>query len=294
MNGRRKKLRVELIPKDDMDPVEIRYDIASNLWAVPNMPHLEMRVDNGHEYEDLTINKFFNRFYPWFYMPDGGVLKRGFLYRPKTSYDHLPSSCQVLDFDWSDCDIVVEYESESRQAAHGKKSVHDCLQDYLESNAVDDTVIFKDHGSKEAADFVRFDQGSKIIHLYHCKSCPKYSSGPNKGKANIGATIAHVKDIIDQVIRSNIWVKTRNLLRHIKDRNERENQSSFIRGDHLFDNLQQAFVPAEWKYQVFIVNPGLHVEQARTNENTNLILLTCYEWLRGIDTDLCIIGFKEV
>jgi len=41
---------------------------------------------------------------------------------------------------------------------------------------------------------------------------------------------------------------------------------------------------------VYIVQPGLDHDKARTRANINTLLLTCKEWLEAVDTELRIIG----
>lgn len=284
MPGALRVLRLELNLPGEFESTELKYNIETDSWEA-DANSIFIKVDDVEVHESIPLDKFFKRYSPWFYLSDGTVVKYGSLYRIKYTYDELPE-CEVKDLDWSECDIRVEYETDERKPEDGKLSVHDCLQEYIINKLDEEVIIFKDHGSNEVADFITFDIESEEIKFFHCKSAPK----KNSGEANIGATLGLVKDVIDQVLRSNMWIKTADLITHISGRNDREIEAEFIQGEDNFISLKDTFVPANWNYKVFIVNPGLDMQQARQTENTNLVLLTCYEWLKGIGADMQIIG----
>jgi hypothetical protein len=203
----------------------------------------------------------------------------------------------VSGLDWSECDIKTEYaidsEDQPRVSDPGKITIHQWVEERLTLEASSDAIVYKDHGSGEVADYIEIDQTQKEIRLYHCKAAPKYQSGDRKGEAKVGATLAHVKDALDQVLRSVVWVKRRKLVDQIAQRHERDNQTHFVIGEDLFADLRARFGPSEWSYQVHLVNPGLDYRKAVETRNVNVILLTCYEWLRGVGCDLRIMGYEE-
>lgn len=288
LSGARKILRVELELGGDNDPIELRYNIETDSWDLSDRSSLRMRVDYGNEHEDLKLDEFMQKFPAWFYLPERGVIKNGSIYRLETELKKLPDKCRVAGLDWSDCDILSEIETDEAD----KLSVHDWLENKLEEESGEGDIIFKDHARGEVADFILFDPEEKQVNLYHCKSCPKHTSAPNKGEPNIGATMGHVKDVMDQVIRSNFWVKNSSLLSHINRRNENGVQH-FIKNEEVFDEFKNGFVPVEWDYTVFIVNPGLDFEQANTAENTKTLLVTCFEWLNSTGTSFRIMGHEN-
>lgn len=279
--GRRRCLNLAC-KLNDIKSIGMKYDILENTWEYTYKNELTVKVDDG-EYEEVDLSKFFERFQPWFYLKKGGIIKNGREFPLDKDLKPLPvDKCNVDGLDWSDCDITKE----AGIAEGGKKNVHDWLEDYLKETATDDTIIFKDHGSGEIADFIMFEPEKKLIQFYHCKSAPK----KNNGEANIGATLGHIKDVVDQVIRSNSWVKSNQLFEQISKRNNGDNQTKFINNENKFDGLRTDFVPAEWRYTVYIVNPGLDFVKAKNDENTNPVLITCYEWLKGTGTEFKIMG----
>lgn len=279
--GRRRCLNLAC-KVNDLKSIGMKYDILENTWEYTYKNELTVKVDDG-EYEEVDLNSFFERFQPWFYLKKGGIIKNGREFPLEKELKPLPvDKCNVDGLDWSDCDITKE----AGIAEGGKKNIHDWLEDYLKETATDDTIIFKDHGSGEIADFIMFEPEKKLIQFFHCKSAPK----KDNGEANIGASLAHIKDVVDQVIRSNGWVKSYRLFERIKGRNERPNASAFISGEDEFADLSTEFVPAKWGFTVNIVNPGLDFKKAKKDKNTNPVLITCYEWLKGTGTNFKIMG----
>lgn len=293
----KRAIQVTLHPSDDADGIELVYNIERNEWACSGAGEYIVEVDDGEHRETPGIGKFLSEYPPYFYLPTGSVIIGGHLYTVPHKYATLRSECLVEGLDWTECDIRVEYagdtEEEEKLAQEGKITVQAWVEKRLISEHSEGVIVFKDHGRGEIADYIQMNDAEKIISLYHVKAAPKYSSGPNQGEANIGTTLGHVQAALDQVLRSVTWVKSKRLVGQITKRNAATNESRFIIGEEAFDGLEAGFVPASWSYRVYLVNPGLDLQKIAATENVNLLLLTCYEWLRGIGTDLRIMGYDS-
>jgi len=293
----KKAIHVTLFPSDETDGIELAYNIEKNEWAHPGPAEYIVEVDDGVNRETPSIGKFLIEYPPYLYLPDGSVIIGGRLHTIPHKYETLPSECLVKGLDWTDCDIRVECasgtEEEEKLSQEGKMSVHAWVEKMLVPEHPGDVIVFKDHGRGEIADYIAMNDAKKTISLYHVKAAPKHSSGPNQGEANIGATLEHVQKVLDQILRSVTWVKSKRLVTQITKRNAADNESHFVIGEEEFQGLKADFVPSIWSYQVYLVNPGLDLQKAAGTENVNLLLLTCYEWLRGIGCDLRIMGYDS-
>ena len=293
----RKILNLEFYPSSDddgasHDGIKCAYNVEKDAW-VGDLSEYDFRVDAGESYKELKGETFLELFPPYFFLDDGTLIVSAQSQKVRSTYDQLPSHCFENDLDWSDCDVRVEYEidtaNRTRKPTDGMISVHDWLEVHLPDSTREDQIIFKDHGSGEIADYIEILIDDKEISFYHCKGAPKNEDG----EANIGATLDHVKDVLDQVLRSNVWIKTSRLVSKIEGRNSRDNQTHFVIGEELFEAFAEVFVPAEWSYTVAIVNPGLDHTQVQDTENVNTTLLTCFEWLQGIGAELQIMGHSN-
>lgn len=270
-----------------IEPINLVYDVAMDNWSVIADRGYSVSVYDGMTLRRYPMARFLREFPPRMYLSDRGFIMGGRLYQSSSDFGPLPTDCVVRDIDWADCEITVEYGL-SPQAP--RKDVHTWLTNHLCDRARRDAVIFNDHGSREVADFILLDRERKVVQFYHCKSASTRSSGPRAGEPNIGATIGHLKEVLDQVLRSTRWIGDSRLLDRITDRNERDIYPHFVQGEGVFGDLRASFRPIEWDYEVYIVHPGLDVDEALETRNTNLLLLTCYEWLSASNASLQIMG----
>jgi superfamily II DNA or RNA helicase len=291
-----KKERISIVmrpqPLSDLiqleaEPINLVYSIPDDSWNVIVDPGYRIDVDDGFTRRVYPLSGFLREFPPRFYLPDGGFIMGGTLYQAAFDYAPLPDECIVADIDWSDCEITVEYGLPPEAP---RKDVHKWLTDCLKRQSRSSAIIFNDHGSREVADLIVLDSERRIAKFYHCKSASKVKKGPRRGEPDIGATIVHLKEVIEQVLRSTRWIGDSRLLDRIADRNARDIAAHFVQGESLFDSLRDEFRPIDWDYEVFIVQPGLDAFEARRRENTNMLLLNCHEWLSAANASLRIMG----
>jgi superfamily II DNA or RNA helicase len=282
----------------DAEPIALEYAIDRNQWYGQAVDEKTVLVEDGQNTDRYSIADFFDKYPPYFYLPDGSIVIAGQMQSPQSQIRSFPDESLVKQLDWRSCDVTVEYivdtEKTKRFPAEGKSTVHQWLETKLVNNMSNDVIIYKDHTSGEAADYITIEPNKQSVRLYHCKAAPKVSSGDRKGEPDIGAKLDHVKNALDQVLRSVVWIKSRRLVDHIAERFERENQTHFVVGEESFEGLRSNFRPAEWRYQVYLVNPGLDQRLIAETENVNLVLTSCYEWLHSVDCELRIMGYDGI
>jgi hypothetical protein len=79
------------------------------------------------------------------------------------------------------CDIACE----DGTAQTGMKNVQNALADMLKSALTADSIVVKDNGSGEIADFIVIQPKSRIVAFYHCKATKK----PKNGHATPGVRV---------------------------------------------------------------------------------------------------------
>lgn len=286
----RRTLSLRLYPNLRDVGIDLKYDIANNQWTVVGGTPYKLRVDTGGEVRYFTLNEFLLEYPPYIYLGNGGLIVNGNLHQSKHTYDTLPKECFAEEIDWSGCDITVEFANKEKniQPSEGKKTIHDWLQDKLIKDTGEGAVILKDHGKGEIADFVVVEPKEKNIGFYHCKP---------SSKVKPGARINDLNKVIEQAFRSIMWVRRGDLLSLILKRAESKNRpgSKLVKGTlEILKNLDKEFSNRynEWNYQVVIVQPGLDCKKSIKSQNTNTLLLNCYEWLyHNFGTSLLIMGY---
>lgn len=282
----KRRVIVSLQPADGCPAVRMRYDLELDRWgAVDSNVYVEAKLYRDDLIEDtISLERLLLRLPPHFYLENGTMIRGGQLHATKPEYEDLPASCFLPGLDWSDCDTTLEYADPAagRMAAPGKKSVHDWLEEQLVVRTSSRALILKDHASGEIADFVVLDPERETVSFYHCKA-------GNGGKSRAG--MDQVRPVLDQVLRTVLWVKSPKLFSEIRGRGDgtiTRPASRFVKGVSSISDLEKVFQPARWRFVVAIVQPGLDGVAAAAARNTNLLLVSCHEWLRSVGAELLI------
>ena len=144
------------------------------------------------------------------------------------------------------------------------------------------TLVIKDHGAGEIADYiVVYDfPERKEIHLYFCDR----SYAPRPGLRN--------RDLYNLAGRGNRSVDLANEPRFftkILDRTLSSRGTMFIIGNFKsLDQLASAGSESQYKYVVYLVQPGLSVSEV--NQKGSPILVSCNKWLVSHGLVLKVIG----
>jgi len=224
---------------------------------------------------------------PEFYLGRGRLVRDGSRYEFPNTPERVPVETFIdqSKIDWDGCDRRVEYRNggspEGRQI-----TVHEWIEEYCKDRGPENQIIFRDHSKGEIADYIQINPEEKYISFYHCKSGAK----TDDGELSIGASLGRVAGVLDQVLRSVLWVKNPRLLEQIRTRNDRDIEPHFIFNDNKFYNFYGNFEPAEYDYEVISVLPSLVPREARMDSDVNALLATCIEWLNQVDASFRIIG----
>jgi len=284
------KVNLVFYPTTHSDPIHCTYDVKADEWD-GELTEFSFKVEKkATGTAEFSGERILHRHPPQFFLGNGELVQSGQSFEIAIGSEELPDSCfdQSDDIDWSDCDRTVEYRNK-KEPEDGMQTVHEWTESYLQNQGDRSRILFKDHGSGEIADYVYIDSDREVISLYHCKS----------GKTNddselvTGASLGHVKDVIDQVLRSRIWIKSFDILDQIAGRNSRDINPHFIEGEDEFEELRENFEPTVWEYEVVAVLPALDAVEAQQTDRVNTVLVTCYEWLQQVDSNLRIIGHQS-
>lgn len=211
--------------------------------------------------QGMTLEDYMNYFPPVFFTADFANFQGGNFFAATIS-GAQPFDLQRFEaVDWANAGVDIEHEF-GNPTAQGR-SIHEYLCERLvASNAL---IVFYDHGSGEAADFLSCSETNdeKRISLYHCKA----SSGDVPGRR-----LNDAYEVVGQAIKCIHWIKIQALFTSVARRfNEREDASRFEKGD--LEALRLFLDPARRKRIVFesvIVQPGF--SKARLDERIGALL----------------------
>jgi len=229
------------------------------------------------------FEEFARRFPLTLVMPKGGIIRGSTLWTPESEAVPLPLGC-LISQGWATCDIACEDGTPEK----GKQNVQDALAALLASTLPANTIVVKDHGSGELADFIAVQPKARIIAFYHCKATKK----PKTGTAKPSVRVEDLYDVLGQACRNRSWVRSPNLLSEIVDRIEGTSRSTAVVSGTLADlkAASKKFISNSWSYEIVAVQPGLHCLKATTGKNVNQLLVATAEWLTGCDAKFSIWG----
>ena len=127
-------------------------------------------------------------------------------------------------------------------------------------------IIFYDHGSGEAADFIALkeDGHGVLIEFYHCKK-----SGGSKAGAREGDAF----DVCGQVVKSSRFTVSTDLLKRHVDHREKNTRAKYLRGDKpTFHALLARAPEVGRRVRVVLVQPGLSKEKVMADDDLPHIL----------------------
>ncbi|MCO8245349.1 DEAD/DEAH box helicase family protein [Haladaptatus sp. AB643] len=279
-------VQFEFIPQEGAVALSGEYDVSSN-EVRGEITKCQFIIDEEGERSELPGDSFFDKYKPYFYTGDGSLVSNGRGHRIRHELSDVPDECFIDEsrIDWEECATWNEYDitkNGNSTEPERRIDVHGWVEEYIEDNGESGQIVFCDHTQGEIADYVQIEHSDRRITFYHCKA-------RNKGK-NSGARLESVREVVDQVHRSISWIKYSGLPEQILYRLENTEYPHFISGKDKFEEFQVDFLPMEWDFTVCVVQPGLDHENARSSENLNTVLLTCKEWLEGVDADFRIIG----
>lgn len=174
---------------------------------------------------------------------DGSVIEGDAIYKHELLQDaDLPVGLATT-VSWNAVGINIRNEL---QAPHNQS-----LHGYVETTYVGSTVLFKDHGANEAADYIEINElpsGKVEVRFYHCKK---------SSAANAGQRQPDLQEVLRQGFTSLRYVESPAvLLAHIKRR--AQGSQTFISGSIAgCETLLDKAVRDGWERVIVLVQPGL-------------------------------------
>ena len=155
---------------------------------------------------------------------------------------------RVEAVDWQGAGVDPTIEFAGRGGTPSPVSIQTHLARELTGSGPD--VVFWDHGSGEAADFItvtRLPNGGADVVLYHCKG---------SGGANAGNRVDDVYEVCGQAVKSAIWCDLPRLVAKLKDRHARRiGVATFLTGDAAALDRLVASRPV--RFEMVVVQPGV-------------------------------------
>ncbi len=253
-------------------------------WRVTDTRQIRIRLEmSENDICDGGFEEFVRRFPLTLVMPQAGVIRGSTLWTPESQAVPLPIDC-LVPTKWTTCDIACEDGTPEK----GKKNVQDTLAGLLTSTLPADTIVVKDHGSGELADFIAVSPKKLTVSFYHCKATKR----PKTGAAKPGVRVEDLYDVLGQACRNRSWVRSPNLLSEIVDRIEGTSRSTAIVSGKLADlkAASASFASNAWTYEIVAVQPGLDCGKATKGKNVNHLLVATVEWLLGCEARFSIWG----
>jgi hypothetical protein len=166
---------------------------------------------------------------------------------PAEPYNPFDSErIKVIDWKGGGVDITVEY------ADNRGNVIPSSIQLFLERelNVDGNAVVFWDHGSGEAADFIILkpaaDDGVSVT-LYHCKGA---------GGVQPGSRVGDVYEVCAQAVKSIIWCDLPRLVDRLLDRRQRgKGVGTLVRGNEATMRALATRRPV--KFGMVVVQPGI-------------------------------------
>jgi len=197
----------------------------------------------------------------WF--ADGSCATGDSLVRGRTTIPDLPTPLLIVGA-WEGTEITLEI---------GDGGVQDATQRFAQERA---PYVLIDHGSGEIADFiaVRFDAAEVQIDLFHCKG---------SGGATPGRRVGDLYEVVGQTVKSAKWLSMPQwFLAEIHRRLESRTACQLVYGERdEWDALLSASraAPAtRLKATVWIVQPGVAIDDVATWTEARSLLLAAWDW----------------
>ncbi|MBN45658.1 MULTISPECIES: DEAD/DEAH box helicase [unclassified Methylophaga] len=201
---------------------------------------------------EIDLDEFFNDHPPSIFLSDTSIIEGAYRHFCDENYLYPYDKNKIEVWDWSGVDISVESQGEERRK--------DSIQNYTITKIWDDyDLIFDDDDAGEVADIVAIKDSNEeiIIHLYHCKFCPK-----KDGVASPGARVKDAYEVTGQAIKSVRWIHSNEklierLLDREKHRLSKGKKSRINKGDmELLVLLRKKVRLLKTNYEITIVQPA--------------------------------------
>lgn len=248
-NDDQRSLNIDLVTRNNKSKITAKI-VRKGEMVFSSRDNLSIKIG---EHEERVV-ELFNENPPTIFLADTSVIDGGLRYYLHEDYVYLYNKNNVEDWDWSNVDISIESQKESKIVNSIQyHTIQKILRDY--------DLVFDDDGAGEVADIVairNIEDDELVIDLFHCKYCSK-----KDGIAKPGARVDDVYQVAGQAVKSVKWFHDKEkLIYRLMDRERnRLSQGKASRIDKgRFDDLRHfAKVAryAKFKLGISIVQPAI-------------------------------------
>jgi len=222
-----------------------------------------------------TLADYLQQYPPRLILPNGGSILGDEYWRAPGSLIPIPEDCWKPR-DWHGFDI----RNETRSVHGGPKSIMQFVEADLLKSTAHDSIVVRDHGSGEIADFIAVEPDQNLISFYHCKG-----SGGDRPSARV----ADCYEVLGQACRNTHWIRSPRLISQLYLHTQPDRASPVIKGGaEALRRLADGFQSNAWRYRVVIVQTGLDSAQAQRSPRVKPLFLSLYQILRDCDAALSI------
>jgi len=242
---------------------------SDRLFEPASDHEIEINVIVGNR--DVPLVDFLNEYPLCFYTEDLSLL-RGFDLHPPPANGWLPFDANQIEvITWRDERVNIRLEF--GPAEGGQRSIHDFVQARLAAGNA--SVVYYDHGTGEAADFVALtEQAGRItVEFFHCKRAGADAPGDRVGDAY---------EVCGQAVKSVVYTDPARLLEHVEGRyNRGAGACHFVKGNlEAFLGLVRLHSRNDFQFEIVIVQPGIARDQL-SPRMANLLAATSDHLVRG-------------
>lgn len=278
-----KKIECKLILEQE-ELARVHFDFNNEKkWVVTSDKDIFIIMDVPFK-DPININfeVFINEFAPLIIFQNAKTIRGTTLFQPKIKEQKFNKEIFLeIENGWNETDI----KKEARPPENGKK--YNVQQKTIKvitdsPDYSNDDVIVIDDGAGEMADVIWFSVKKKIIHFFHCKF--SYTD-------NAGADMRNITELFQQAMRNCIWIRSNSIISQLLYRVTNTQNSTIVDDKHNELNaLDYDFIPTDWYYKVYLVQPGLLKSAVFKDEMTNVekLLLILYDRLNSSGCDLSI------
>ena len=262
----------ETCGKLHIDEVAIDADVSiSDAYLTVTAPAGEwtVSVDRGTS-SSYTLKEFLDEYPPTLLFPDGSSVLDRLYSRP--SAEPVINYDRFKDQNWTGYAITKELPDGATP-----KSIHEYVQDVIALRSK--SVLLRDHGTREVADYVEFDPIGQVVAFYHCKK---------SGTANTGTRQPDFEELVAQGMACLRRVRSAQLVPRLDERLH-NSQATLVQGTlSEWQKVRTKFQPTAWRFRLVLVQPGLSLSKLRRNAGGMLrpLLASAIDYAQTSDTTL--------
>lgn len=256
--------------------------IMKKKWVVNSDTEINIFMDiPDKDPINTSIDNFINEYPPLIIFQNAKSLRGSTLFEPKIKEQKFDTSLfKAINGGWDETDIKKEAE-EPKEAGKIYNVQQKTIKVITDSpDYLDDDIIVIDDGAGEMADIIWFSVEKKIIHFFHCKFSYTDKSGAN---------MSNITELLQQAMRNCIWIRSSFIIKQLLNRVDKTKNSRILNDKYdELNELNEDFIPTDWVYNVYLVQPGLSKLAVFKDKQTNVekLLIILHDRLQSSGCNL--------